>query len=232
MTLPKRLRLGIAAMAAVSVPLMMAADHADGSAATADPAADITDIFAWMSADATHVNLVMDVFPFATGTAQFSDAVQYVFHTRSKQSFTATAETPVDVICTFDTAQKISCWANGSFVTGDASNTNGITSGDGKMKVFAGLRDDPFFFNLDGFKATAADVAAAAPTLTFDPAGCPALDTATVNALVTQLSHAPDGGPPQDHFAHKNVLAIVISLDKTLVNQGGPIIDVWGSTYR
>jgi hypothetical protein len=220
------------AVVAVGAPLLMGADHADGSTATADPSADITDVFAWTSPDATHLNLVMDVFPFATAGAQFSDAVQYVFHTRSKASFLASDESAVDVICTFDAGQNVSCWAGGSYVSGDASNTAGITSADGKMSVFTGLRDDPFFFNLDGFKATAADVMAAAPGLTFDAAGCPALDPGTVTALDTQLMTAPGGGPPVDHFALGNVLSIVVSLDKTLINQGGPIVDVWASTYR
>jgi hypothetical protein len=199
-----------------------------------DPAADITDIFAWTSSDMSHVNLVMDVFPSATANSKFSDAVQYVIHTRSKAKFTdaATSEKAADVICTFDSSQKISCWAGGSYVTGDASSPSGLTSADGKMKVFAGLRDDPFFFNLDGFKAVATAVNMAAPNLTFDPSGCPQLDMATSTALVTQLSTAPGGGAAQDHFAKKNVLAIVVSLDKTLVTTGGPIVNVWGSTRR
>ena len=64
------------AVALFAAPLALAADHQDGPAATADPAADITDIFAWMSSDASKVNLVMDVFPFATGTPLFSNTIQ------------------------------------------------------------------------------------------------------------------------------------------------------------
>src|SRR5262245_27962013 len=39
----------------------VAADHADGPRASADPSADITDVFAWMSPDAGRLNLVMDL---------------------------------------------------------------------------------------------------------------------------------------------------------------------------
>lgn len=224
--------IGVLAAGLFSQPVR-AADHADGPAAKADPAADITDVFAWMSADAKKVYLVMDLVRNATPASKFSDSVQYVFHTTSRASFGAPASPEVNVICTFDAAQKIQCWAgNGAYVTGDASNVNGIASGDGKLKVFAGLRDDPFFFNLAGFQATGAAVAAAASSLTFDPAGCPALDQATATTLVTQLLTAPGGGPAIDNFAKFNVLAIVVALDKSIVTKNGPIVGVWGSTNR
>ncbi len=219
------------AVALFAAPLALAADHQDGPAATADPAADITDIFAWMSSDASKVNLVMDVFPFATGTPLFSNTIQYVFHTSSRASFGAAVGGTLNVICTFDTAQNISCWAGTEYVTGNASSTNGLSSASGKLKVFAGLRDDPFFFNLDGFKKTAADVTAAKTSLSFDTNGCPMLDGPTSTALVTQLKSAPDGSAPLDHFLGANLLAIVVQLDKSILTAGGPLVSVWAATH-
>ena len=219
------------AVALFAAPLALAADHQDGPAATADPSADITDVFAWMSADASMVNLVMDVFPFATGTPQFSNAVQYVFHTSSQASFGAAVAGTVNVICTFDTAQNISCWAGDEYVTGNASATTGLSSASGKLRVFAGLRNDPFFFHLDGFKNTVATVTAAKGGLTFDTNGCPMLDMPTSTLLVTQLMTAPDGGPPQDHFLGANLLAIVVQLDKSILTAGGPLVSVWAATH-
>ncbi len=210
-----------------------AADHADGPAVSADPSADITDVYAWMSPDAGTMYLVMDLVRDATPASKFSDSAQYVFHTTSRAKFGDPASPEVDVICDFAASQRIRCWAgNSEFVTGDASNTNGITSKDGRMRVFAGLRNDPFFFNLAGFKETGKDVADAASGLTFDPAGCPQLDPATATALVTQLETAPGGGPPVDNFAHFNVLSIAVAIDKSVVTQNGPIVGVWGSTNR
>ena len=219
------------AVALFAAPRALAADHQDGPAATADPAADITDVFAWMSADASKVNLVMDVFPFATGTPMFSDTVQYVFHTSSRPSFGNASASSVNVICTFTTAQVISCWAGSEYLTGDASSASGLSSASGKLKVFAGLRNDPFFFNLDGLKATVADVTAAKGSLSFDTNGCPALDGPTSTALVTQLKTAPDGGAPQDHFLHANLLAIVVQVDKAILTAGGPLVSVWAATH-
>src|SRR3954468_6937075 len=122
-----------------------AADHQDGPAATASPAADITDVFAWMSAAPPKMYRVMDLFPAATATAKFDTNVLYVFHATSKASILATSGTSVDVICKFDAAEVVSCWAGNEFVSGATAGapTTGIASASGKLKVWAGLRDDP-----------------------------------------------------------------------------------------
>ncbi|HYR56297.1 MAG TPA: DUF4331 family protein [Myxococcaceae bacterium] len=210
--------------------LGQAADHLDGPRASADPTADITDLFAWMSPDAKTVYLIMNVFPQATQASRFSNAVQYVFHVASRNNFGDPASNPVNIICTFDTSQKISCWAGDEYVNGDASNAAGLASGDGKLRVYAGLRDDPFFFNLDGFKHTADTVKAAASSLTFDPAGCPNLPPATAAALRNQLRSDANGGPAKDFFKNLNVLSLVLAVDKSVVAKGGSLVSVWAST--
>jgi hypothetical protein len=164
--------------------------------------------------------------------SQFSNAVQYVFHTSSGASFGATTAKE-DIICTFTAAQKISCWVGkDDYVTGDASGLAGLASADGKVKVFAGLRADPFFFNLDGFNNTVATVEGAEGSLAFDQAGCPLLDNGTASVLRTDLQTASDGGPPVDFFKSFNGLAIVISVDKSLVTKGGPVLSTWSSTNK
>jgi hypothetical protein len=214
-----------------------AADHGDSPAAKKNPLADINDVLAWMSSDASKLNLAMTVFPNATSGASFDTATQYVFHINSKPSFLDTAApAKTQVICQFYTTSKIECWAGGEYVEGDPSQSAGLTSASGKMRVYAGLRDDPFYFEGAGFGETVKAVIAAAPSLTFDKDGCPALDTATATALVTQLqSGVKTGGtlpPASDSFGGQNVLAIVVQLDKTLVNSKGDILGVWGSTHR
>jgi hypothetical protein len=215
----------------VAASSAMGADHLDGPAATADPAADITDVYSWL--DGSNVVLVMNVAPLATTASKFSDKVQYVFHTESTNQFGMPGK-KVDVICTFDAAQKISCWVGDKgYVTGDASATAGLEAADKSFKVFAGLRDDPFFFNLEGFKDAVETVDAAKPTLTLDAAGCPTLNNATSTALVGMLKGTAKGTmPAKDFFAGKNVLSIVLSVDKKLLNTGGPLLNVWGSTNK
>lgn len=206
------------------------ADHLDSPATKAEAAADINDHYVWM--DGNNVVLAMTVYPAAPMAAKFSNTVQYVFHTFSGAALTSVAS-PYDIICTFDMAQKASCWAGtDEYVTGDASAAAGLESTDKKFKVFAGLRADPFFFNLEGFKQTLTDVEMAAGGLTFNGAGCPAVDSATSAVLVGQLSHAADGGAPVDFFANFNALAIVVSIDKGLLTKGGKILGSYAATYN
>jgi hypothetical protein len=215
------------------VQSVRAADHIDGPRASADPAADITDVFTWMTADAARVIIAIDLTRNATTDSRFSDAVVYATRTTSSAAFGGTAAASIDVLCTFDVAQQVQCWVGDeAYVSGDASGPAGITSDDGRLRVFTGLRQDPFFFNLAGFRETSRIVAGAASGLTFDPAGCPALDEATATALVTQLQSAPGGGPAPDSFAGFNVIAIVLEVDKTLLTPGGSILAVESSTTQ
>ncbi len=223
--------LGLALGALLIPAISLAADHIDSPSAVADPAADITDLYAWMSSDASKVNLVLNVSPFAGAQSQFSDAVQYVFHVNSSTGY-GEAQTETRIICEFDDAGAVACWAGSDeYVTGDASAVAGLASSSGALKVFSGLRNDPFFMENVGFNNTVSAVLAAAPSLTFDGAGCPALDQATSNALVGLLQSGTDGAAASDTFAGSNVLSLVIQVDKDVVSSGGPLLGVWASTH-
>src|SRR5207249_1309349 len=148
-----------------------------------DLSGDITDLYAFN--DATNVNLIMDVGANATTTSKFSNVIQYVFHVNGVTGLSDMSPFSSTVVCTFDTAQKISCWLQQGattvdYVTGDASATAGLKSEKGKFKVFAGARNDPFFFNIQGFRKVAGfvgqNLTALTPLLT--KGGCPQLDSA------------------------------------------------------
>lgn len=235
--------LGLLAAALLPCAGALAADHQDGPAAKADPASDIADVFAWTSTDKLRVNLIMNVFPAANTSSKFSNVTQYVFHTSASPAYGMPAGASEDIVCTFDVAQRVSCWVGASFVRGNASDPNGISSPDGKVRVFTGLRDDPFFFNLDGLKDAGADVHASAGALVsgnaFDGSGCPNLSSKPAGSpstyqqiLFADLTHTSHGAnPPVDHFKGFNSLSIVLSVDKTLLlKTSGPILSVWGST--
>lgn len=226
----------------------LAADHLDGSATgvKADASTDINDVYAWISTDGTKVNLIMTVSPAANAaTAKFSNSAYYVFHTASRSSFLSQQFSPTNIICSFDAAQKISCWVgtgNANFIYGDASATSGLVSPNGKIKVFAGPRKDHFFFNLDGFNAVRTAVKARHATLpiTLDANGCAlasgtnanGLTTAQTAAVRTQLASAPGGGTATDFFKNLNTLAIVMEIDKSLLTSGGSILSVWAATHK
>ncbi len=196
------------------------ADHVDSPSVTADPSADLTDIFAWMTPSATEVNLIL-----AVPAAAFSDAVDYVLHIESSEGY-GVAGTQVDIICEFAVDQTVQCWVGtDDFLEGDASDPAGLRSRTGRMLAFVGQRNDPFFFNGTGFRNTLDAVGAAAPSLDFDPAGCPTLDQATSDALLTELA---TGG---DSFALGSVQALVLQVDKALIAPGGDTIAVWGATH-
>ena len=228
--------------------LARSADHLDAPATTADPTADIADVFTWM--DGSNAVFAMTVNPFAgagdAGTPAFSDQVQYVFHTTSGAAY-PTSGTETNIIAQFGADGKIQLWVGANeYVTGDASTANGLASADGKVKVFAGLRADPFFFNLTGFQKAVATVdgleeAGVVQALATSEAGCPFVPGAVASCLRNYLSTDPadaqpfpkcQGGPAQNTLAAANVLSIVVSVDKSLVSSGGSIVGVWGSTNR
>lgn len=227
----KKATLGIGALAAAALALpVFAADHIDSPAAIGEPSADITDLYAWMSADTTKVNLVMNVSPFATGDSRFSPAVQYVFHLGSSSAYRDT-QTESNVICEFDNAGMIECWGGGAYVQGDPSSEAGLVSDDGTLRVFAGLRDDPFFFELDGFRAVVNEIIND-PDLTFNSDGCPDIDSDTAEDLRMQLAQGAGGADATDTFAGSNVLSLVVQIDTARVTAGGPLLGVWASTHR
>jgi hypothetical protein len=204
-----RLCLGIAATLATSSA--QAADHQDGSGtALSDPATDITDVYAWMSSDtsasAGSVYLVMDVFPNATSGSLFSTTASYVFHTTSATGILATSGVKRDVVCKFTgttAPQTASCWvvdpvavATTEYASGVATSAGApLTSVSKKLRVYAGPRNDPFFFNLTGFKNATSAVAAALASIpggttvvaSVDGNGCPALHSTPRNTVLTYL---------------------------------------------
>jgi hypothetical protein len=221
----RTIALSLACLGLLAAPIARAADHGDGTssgiALALEPAADVNDVYAWMSADTTRVQLAMSVFPGAAAGSQFSNAVKYVFHTASAATYLG-APTARDIVCTFSntTPQVASCWltdpTTGSvkaYLTGNAGTATGVATGDGGLRIFAGLREDPFFFNLAGFRnatsAVAAAIQEAGPTLqgtyikgvdTTHP-GCPVLTTAARTTVGTYLNHDCSGtGAPVDFF--------------------------------
>jgi hypothetical protein len=70
------------------------------------------------------------------------------------------------------------------------------------MKLFAGPRDDPFFFDLDQFKAILAGTASGF------------------------------NNPGKDTFAGTNVLSVVVEVPKSLLHASSGKINVWLTTKK
>jgi len=248
---------GFLALSTFSAPMSRAADHRDWPNYMTDITSDITDLYTWMSADGSKVYFVLDIQGANTGavaTTQFSNAVQYVIHVNSGTAYGTAMTSPDTIICTFNSAatQQFQCWGPSvgsqavEYVTDTVGNTAGKASTSGNMTVYAGYRNDPFYFNIRGFLEVATTVNGAAAGLAFNAAGCPTINAATSTALVGQLSSngggtaatgvddfGPMGNsllPPAGGMTNGNVLSIVISMNKSLLTKGGNIISTWAST--
>jgi hypothetical protein len=161
------LRGAVAALAAGAASAVFAtvraSDHLDGPRVTANPLADITDVFAFTSPEnPADVVLAMAVAPYASATAAFSSHIDYVFRVRRVTApIPLTIDsTSLDVTCRFDDSapQGMTCTAPAGLsvraIVGDTSI--GDAGPESAMRAFAGLRSDPAFFDREGALATIA----------------------------------------------------------------------------
>lgn len=224
------LKSGAAALAGAilalgSGPAARASDHLDTPSVIADPRADIGDIFAWTSSEGRRLNLVMTIVGH-----DFSDKIDYVFHVDSGPRFGKTRST-ISIGCRFAAAGEVDCRAGSADqAKGDPRDPQGLRATKGRFRVFAGLRDDPFFNNVKGSREAFQHAAAALKTGTpVDTAGCPRFDAATSSSILDRWRHV-SGGPAADLLKGWTPASLVISVDLGLVNRGGKMLAVWGET--
>jgi hypothetical protein len=142
-------------------------DHFSGPRALAGPQCDICDLYAFPSPErAGNLVLVMDVVPRAMPTSTFSDAIRYRFRLRPatiavKAAF-AIGEDEIIIDCVFD---EPGAAAGGSveqaglcltpFANPARVQMNDVAGGaSGGVRVFAGLRSEPFFIDFPALAAT------------------------------------------------------------------------------
>jgi hypothetical protein len=208
-----------------------AADRVGAAAPDANPMADITDVYAWMTG--SNLNLVMDISPFDDGSHGFDSRVEYVFHVTSKAGLGLgiPGGTETRVILRFTSNTSIEGWvtdATGTvtkdFVSGDPSATTGVGSMDRKLRVFAGRRSDPAFGNPAGISDAATELGKNLASK--DTAGCPTILDPEPRTIQNLLIKGTDA------YATANVMAIVVQLDKSLVNVApNRTVAVWASTH-
>jgi hypothetical protein len=137
-------------------PAADAADHVDAPMTAEDAAADITDFYAWHDQSGSRIVAAIGFAGLSEGgqPATYDDAVLYGIH----------VDNDADGI-----ADQVAWIRFGQNAAGDwgvqVRNLPGTTDSivgpvetviDAglNLRVFAGLRDDPFFFDLDGFRTT------------------------------------------------------------------------------
>lgn len=154
-TIRKLATLG-AAMTVLTVgaaPLFTsAADHLEAPLAAANRSLDITDIYAFDAKSSKNTVLVVDVNPLAgvlSGTT-FSSRGEYRFNIDTNGDAVADDVYAVRFgKARHDGSQKVTLRRNGDVIL---SGWTGRTIKDHGAKLFAGLKDDPFFFDLASFK--------------------------------------------------------------------------------
>ena len=180
-------------------------DHISGPRALADPIADITDVYAFPSPEAPdRLVLVLNTLPFAQPDATFSDGLVYRFRLRPLTVAASVEGGPFSVgdqefvfDCVFgpraaadntgSPVQEGTCTTPaGESVTFRVNDPNG-GHGHG-VRVFAGVRWDPFFMD-----APAALKTIATQQLCFTDPGTIFLDGKNVLSLVLELDlvHLP-----------------------------------------
>ena len=153
--------LGLGGVIALSSLTALASDHTEAPTATALPAADIADYYAWHDADTLNLILTFSPFPDAGAEATYDSNILYTLH------FDTTGDNLSDaqVYARFG---EDSNGVSGIQISGigDAEVVGAVETviTDGDVSVFAGFTDDPFFFDLEGLTQTGET-----GTLSFDP---------------------------------------------------------------
>jgi len=205
----KLLLSAFAVAALITGGIMYAADHIDTPAVTGQ-SSDITDLYVFRGQDVNNLVFVANtqglLAPGATAAAKFDENTVIEFNIDNN------ADNIEDLViqCKYDVASnsmqvygpvapsekgtrsKLEGSVTASAVV-TAYGAAPIIGTGGGVKVFAGPRDDPFFFDLNRYKGILAG--------TFPGFANPGTDT----------------------FAGTNVLSIVVEVPKTLLNSTGSI---------
>lgn len=211
----------------------IAADHAESPGADADQAADLADVFLFTSPENPRRLVAAITFGGRSGPRSRIDQnfvcdtrVVYVLNIeRANAAGTFTNQPTFQVAGRFGTVVATGrCGAlrlenvPGAGGTFDGPIDTVFTSTTG-LKAFAGLRNDPFFFDAEGYNGMVA---------AFD--GPPPAGGYLVNAFgLGQRAR-------RDSFANRNVSVIVFEIDldtvAPAVNGVRPKIQVWATTAR
>jgi hypothetical protein len=153
-----------------------------------------------------------------------------VLHVDSGSVFGHTrASTSIE--CRFAAANAVNCKVGKTdSASGDPTNPAGLAGRNHRFRVYAALRDDPFYNNVKGLLGAYQTARNAIENGTaLDAAGCAHFDETTAKAIRYQMGHT-DGGPAQNLLYNWSVSAIVISVDLGAVSNGGKLLAVWGTT--
>jgi len=217
MKLKRVLTIGLASAGIITAGILFAADHIDSPAVT-NQSTDITDIYVFRGQDQNNLVFVANtqglLAPGATAAAAFDNNTVIEFNIDNNGD--AVEDLVIQGISTGGKMRiygpiKPSETGNRSRLEGNPTaevaitpygSSPSIATGIGGIKVFAGPRDDPFFFDLNQFKKVIAGTA-------------------------TSFNK-----PGDDSFKGTNVLSLVVEVPKSLLNATTGKVNVWVETKK
>jgi hypothetical protein len=213
----KKILFTILGIGLFTAGLVYAADHADTPALTGKTT-DITDVYAFQGQTTSNMVLVVNtqglLTPAASATAAFDN------NTMIEVNIDNNNDNVEDLVlqCVFNNGTmyvygpiKPSITGSKSVVEGSATASVGVTpygastpvvATQNSLTVFAGPRDDPFFFDLDQFKKILAGTASSF------------------------------NNPGNDSFKGTNVMSIVIELPKSMLGATNGKVNIWAEAKR
>jgi hypothetical protein len=149
-------------LGSLSAPVA-ASDHLDGPATTQHRVTDLTDLYAFPTPDRPgFLTIILDAYPAVAPNGHFSDKVDYTIHLRraairSGDHSGFDTQDEVAIHCSFgtpddDAAHTATCQTEGGLRVTVGTNQvspSPISQGGAvaPLRLYAGHRSDPFFFN-------------------------------------------------------------------------------------
>jgi hypothetical protein len=216
MKIKHKLLLLAAASGIVTGSIVLAADHIDSPAVT-NATTDITDVYAFRAQDPNNLVFVANtqglLAPSATGAARFDANTLIEFNIDNNN------DNVEDLVIQgiFDNGKMKVYGPIAPSATGTKSKLEGnpavevdvtpygsspVIATQNGIRAFAGPRDDPFFFDLNRFRAILAGTA-------------------------TSFNN-----PGTDAFAGTNVLSLVVEVPKSMLNASSGKINLWLETKK
>ncbi len=224
-------RMAAVALALAASAVVMSADHAESPGADADPAGDLADIFIFPSPQSSTRTVAAITFggrpaprSRIDGSFYCDPNVLYTFNIDRANAAGAFDSIPdVQIFARFGTNPSGECGLQLENVPGAGGTFSGaieqVFESSTGLKAFAGLRNDPFFFDGEGYAALVASFA-----------------TPGQNGDVVGAFRLAGGQPRRDSFANRNVSAIVFEIDTNALSPATGTtraqIRVWSTTAR